>query len=507
MNPVAAILANLHSRPRGSFVAAVLSAGLLAVAFPPSPFYLLALVALVPYYDALSRTTKGFRLGFLAGVAYNLGTVWWIALNSDLPPLAGMASMLAAVFWLSLLWGVCGWVTTRAVSRFGPAGLWAHPLAVIALDWLVTSSEMGFPWNLVGVTQAMNPVLAPVAALAGMHGLTLLVLVANLLVLAAVRRGSAKPLLVCLLLLLVSGGAGWLSTPRQAPIGQADLLLVQGNVDPLEKWRRPWGWSLGIHERLSRLALVDAPADLVIWPETAVPTRFSTNYGAQVRLARFCRDTKTPLLTGANDVTDTPDSERPRNGSFLVDSTGIRDRFYKIHLVPFGERVPGQKLVPALGRLNLGQAEFQPGTDRSPGRLAVDGDTMRFGRSICFEGNFPGHARRMVLQGASLLTNQTNDAWFGHSLELDQHLAVARLRAIETGRWLVRACNNGYSAAIDERGRVRAMLPKGERNTLRVAVELRSGYTVYTRTGDLLPKLALLLLVAAAVVSFRRPGK
>jgi apolipoprotein N-acyltransferase len=394
---------------------------------------------------------------------------------------------------------------TLAVRRFGPTGLWVHPVAVIALDWLVTSSEMGFPWNLVGASQALNPLLNPVAALAGMHGLTLLVLLANLLVWNALRRHSPRPVLAALVLLALAGGAGWLSTPRERPLGTVSLLLVQADVDPLQKWRRPWSWSVGIHERLTRQALAQAPADLVIWPETAVPTRFSTNLPAQYRLQRLCRETATPLLTGANDVVEDPRRAYPRNGSFLLDSTGVLERFYKIHLVPFGERVPGQKLLPALGGLNLGQAEFLPGTDRSPGRLPLGRDTLAFGRSICFEGNFPGHARRMVLGGAQLLTNQTNDAWFGHSLELDQHLAVARLRAIETGRWVIRACNNGYSAAIDERGRIRALLPKGERSTLRVQAERRTGYTVYTRTGDLLPALALGALGVLLVIGLRRP--
>lgn len=487
--------------------AAMISGLLLAAAFPPSPLYLLGLVALVPFYRALAGGSPGFRTGFLAGLCYNLGTVWWIALNSDLPRAAGLASMLAAVFWLSLLWGVSAGLAGLAVRRFGVRGLWVHPLAVVSLDWLVTSSEMGFPWNLIGVGQALNPLVKPVAALAGMHGMTLVVLAVNLLVMRAFDGRPLRQLGAALLVMLLAGVGGLLSMPRGAAIGHVDLLLVQGNVDPLQKWRRPWSWSVGIHERLTRQALADAPAGLVIWPETAVPTRFSANLPARLRLQRLCRETRSPLLAGANDVIEEPAGLRPRNGSFLLDSTGVLDRFYKIHLVPFGERVPGQKLLPALGRLNLGQAEFLPGTDRRPGRLPLAGDTLVFGRSICYEGNFPAHARRMVLEGAQLLTNQTNDAWFGTSLELDQHLAVARLRAIETGRWVIRACNNGYSAAIDERGRVRAILPKGERNTLRVQAGLRDGYTVYTRTGDLLPVLALALLLAAGLrgLAGRRP--
>ncbi|MCA9783623.1 MAG: apolipoprotein N-acyltransferase [Candidatus Cloacimonetes bacterium] len=508
MNLTAARLLPLVDTRRAPLRAALMSGLLLAAAFPPSPAFLLGLIALVPFYRVLLETRHGFRTGLVAGFGYNLGTVWWIGLNSDLPAAAALASMLAAVLWLSLLWGVSAALTVWFVRRHGALGLWAHPLAVIAVDWIVSGSEMGFPWNLIGVSQALNPMIRPVAALAGMHGMTLIVLAVNLLVLMALLGArSWRPLLAAVLLLGSAGVAGWYSTPRSPATGELELLLVQGNVDPLQKWRRPWSWCLGIHERLSREALAQAPADLVIWPETAVPTRISHNFSALQRLIRFSHETGTPLLTGVNDFSGDRESGKPQNGAYLVDSTGVLDRYYKIQLVPFGERVPGQKLLPILGSLNLGQAEFRPGERRSPGILPRSGDTLRFGESICFEGNFAPHARAMVLGGAELLTNQTNDAWFGHSWELDQHLAVARLRSVETGRWLVRACNNGYSAAIDERGRIREILPKGVRGVLRARVETRDGLTVYTRTGDLLPVIGLALLALAGALVLRRNRK
>jgi apolipoprotein N-acyltransferase len=160
-----------------------------------------------------------------------------------------------------------------------------------------------------------------------------------------------------------------------------------------------------------------------------------TNYSEQHKLV---------LITGANDMMKVGTRLKPFNGAFLIDSNGLGDSFHKHFLVPFGERVPGQKIIPALGRINLGQAEFAAGSNFSAGKAVLGSlDTLYFGWSICFEDNFSDLSRKMVNSGAEVLINLTNDGWFGTSLELDQHLAIARLRCIETGRWMIRVCNNG----------------------------------------------------------------
>ncbi len=491
-------------------VAAAASGLLLALAFPPSPLFFLAFVGLLPLWQLLSRDRRGFRWGFLAGVVYHGGTIWWIALNSDLPRLAALASMLGAVLWLCLLWGLAGWGAARLAARLGPAAVLSHAPLLILVDWLSIGTEMGFPWNLVGVTQAQNPLLSPIAAVGGMHAMTALVLAGNALLWLALRaRGRRRGLALggfALLWVLpgmlygpATSGLRWL---EREPL---QVLLVQGNVDPRLKWSNHWSWCLGIHERLSREALREAPADLVIWPETAAPSRLAENGPMKRRLRAFCRDTRSLLLTGGNDTKIVEEKRRPLNGSYLIDSSGIIERYHKIRLVPFGERVPGQRLLPFLGELNMGQAEFLPGEVRGPGTLPGE-DSLRYGRSICFEGNFAELSREAVLGGASFLSNQTNDAWFGRSLQLDQHLAVGALRAIETGRWLVRACNNGYSALIDPRGRAVQLLPKGEEGVIRAAVPLVSGTTWYTRLGEWVPLLALVLLLAPVGTALR-PGR
>lgn len=487
---------------------------LLAAAFPPSPLWILAFPA-TALLALLARTGSGFPFFMLAGAVYHGLTVWWIGINCEPPPLLAALSGLGAVFWLALVWGFVGLLVKVVHRRLGEVAMWVLPCMLVSVDWLLEGTEMGFPWATLGATQVDNPLLRPLAALGGVHALSLALLLAGILLLRlweGPRR--VKPALALAAWLLALPLMAWLARGDVRDTGRSvDLLLVQGNIDPEAKWDRPWMDTVLRHLELSEAALAQGPApDLVIWPETAVPTKLRRRPLLLEELGAFCRQWDTALLTGANDAELLREDDgsafggqggKPYNGSFLITQEGLQDFYRKVRLVPFGERVPGQRWFPALGHINLGQAEFAPGSRTRAGALKLkQGDTLRFGYSICFEGNFAALARDMVRSGAQLLTNQTNDAWFGTSVELDQHLAVARLRAVESGRWMVRACNNGYTAAIAPDGRVAQVLPKGRAGVLRVTVPLREGSTFHVWAGDLLPRLCLLLATWAALLAW-----
>jgi apolipoprotein N-acyltransferase len=502
---------------RWTMMSQAMAAGLLlAAAFPPSFLWILAFPA-VALLARLAQQGGGFLPFMLAGAVYHGLTLWWIGINCEPPPLLAALSAAGAVFWLSLVWAFVGLAMKALHRRLGHSAMWVLPCLLVSVDWLLEGTDMGFPWATLGVTQVDNPLLRPLAALGGVHALSLALLLAGLLLLWIWEAPRAR---VRWLALVAWCGIipllGWLARGDVRDTGRTvDLLLVQGNIDPEAKWDRPWMDTVLRHLELSQEALAQGAApDLVIWPETAVPTKLRRRPLLMGELAGFCRKWDTALLTGANDAEprevddgsafgNSARGSKPYNGSFLFTGEGLQDFYHKVRLVPFGERVPGQRWLPALGRINLGQAEFAPGTRIRAGKLPLrHGDTLSFGYSICFEGNFAALARDMVRSGAQLLTNQTNDAWFGTSRELDQHLAVARLRAVESGRWMVRACNNGYTAAIAPDGSVSKRLDKGVEGTLRVRVPLREGSTFFLWAGDLLPRLCLLLSTWAALLAW-----
>jgi apolipoprotein N-acyltransferase len=490
-----------------AWVAVFLGGALMALAFVPSAFWYLAPLGLLPFYFHLSKG-GGFRTGFVAGLAFYSGSVYWIAFNLNVPPLFGFLTLFGAVFWLSCLMGLGTFLTTFLIRRLGAYALLLHPFLVIALDSLIESSEMSFPWAYLGATQILNPLLKPLASLGGLHALTLSFLLGGLILhrihLQIRRREHAFAIVKSLALLpawlLLSFALGSLSQGELSE-GRAsvDVLLVQVNMDPNEKWEKPATFSLKKHLDATRAALAQGPPpDLVIWPETAVATDLSRRKDIRLVLQNFCREHDLRLLTGANDRVSCDGLIRPANASFLFDSSGVLDVYHKVRLVPFGERMPGQDIFPFLRQLRLGQAEFAVGQNLEPGAIQLSsGDTLHFARTICLEENFGLHVRKMLGERGELIVNQTNDAWFRTSIELDQHLHLASLRCVETGRSLVRATNNGYSAWIDPSGKVRELLPKGVAGHLRVQVPLDFRPTFYMQFGPLLTRLAFLLLTWA----------
>ena len=521
----------------------LLLAGFLgALAFPPSPFWALGLLAWIPLLNVLDRGKQGFGPAFLAGLCYHGLTVYWIGLNSDPPPLLAMSSGLGALLWLSILWGVVGWLAVRARRWWGRPGLALWPLLVIAMDWIVESGEMGFPWNIIGVGQAQNPLLRGIVAAGGMHALTLVSLLINFLLwlilvscaqdlyktrlapiltwIALPREGRATnsattsaALLALLLLPLLCYSTGQFASRGVHPV-QADslrVLLVQSGVAGREKWEKPWQYTVDRHIELSEKALQECLdngrelPDFVLWSETAVPTRLRLRPPLRRRLIEFCRRWELSLLTGANDLVRHEGKTRPQNAAFVLSETGLGDSYAKQRLVPFGERVPGQRWLPVLGKLNLGQAEFLAGDSFQPGRVPLtDTDSLRIAWSICFEGNFGELAREFCLRGAELLVNLTNDSWFRMSREFEQHLTIASLRALECGRWMVRATSNGYSACIDPQGQIVQLLPKGQSGTLYCELQRMEGLTWYTRFGPVVPRAATWIVALLLPLGFLR---
>lgn len=485
---------------RGAAAAAALGAGATAVLslppfsiLPAAPLAYSAVYLLIAGRDAL----PALGIGWAFGLGYFGFGLSWIAESffvdaerfgwMGFPAVAALSACLAlfpalacAVFARLRLSGLTG--------AAGFAACW------LAAEWLRGHVLTGFPWNLPGYALADFDLLRQPAAWFGIYGLSFLTVFIAVLPAVTLKahtmaaRGGAFVLAAALPALLAGLGVVRLAT---APAGESSIRLriVQGNVPQSEKWRPDVREE--IFSRYLSLSARPGTCDLLLWPETAFPGYLDEDPEAVRRLTELLTESQL-LLTGVPDRV--PGDEGPLyfNTIQTYDSTGGPITGYaKHHLVPFGEYVP--HWMP-LARLVDTPGDFTPG----PGPR-----TLAFGRyplvaaTICYEAIFPGHVVDPLMR-PDLIFNAANDAWFGSSIGPYQHLAAARMRAVEEGLPLARAANTGVSAVFDAYGRSVERLGLEETGILDADLPPPLSATLYAWLGDFtVPPLIALTFLGA----------
>jgi len=510
------------------------AAGLLVTASQPPhrlPGWVI-LPALVLLVAALVRSDRPGRTAWLFGLVHQ-GTLlswlfffrpgphtpqyWWLV------PLQA----LAAIGYVSLFYLALGWVWghVRRRSGAGAALLLLPPLWTL-MEALRGVGELGFPWCLTGAAWIDTP-LQPLAAAGGELALGAATLTTAVLAVALAapdlrggpRRRAALAALVLLCaggwLALAAGGHRALAAARRAAAADSSAVAVatvQPHVSLGDKWNPARIDSSTVPYTRLTAAAARAGAELVVWAETAVPAYVLVD-PAERALLRWLRaqadSNDVWLLTGFPDMALLPDGGVARyNGAGLLDSHGVvRARYAKHHLLPVGERLPGQRWLPWLGRIDLGQAEWTPGDPPAPLTVALaDGRRLDFAPLICFEAVFPDLARQAVRRGARALVNITNDGWFGMASGPLQHAALARMRATECGVPLIRSANDGVSLVTDAAGRIVARLGLGRRGIVLADVAPGPAGTWYLRYGSW-PLAAVLAAWAVLVLLLLSPGR
>jgi apolipoprotein N-acyltransferase len=440
----------------------LLAASLGILAFPPVGIWPLSYVAMVPFLDAARQMPprQAWKWGYWSGFVFFSGLLYWIGLNSGAPLPLSMASMIALVAILATIWGLSAWAVSRAAIKFSL--LWVVALFVFVYVfqevWWGTG-ELSFPWAVWGLTQIGFLPAAQIADVVDIFGLSSWVLVINGLLFLIWRfppwRKRAVVLAVVVFLIPLMYGFIRIATFHFGP--PVAVAAVQASTPAEEKWQMGAEDILDEHLRISQpLAATDV--QLIVWPETATPMPLRFRVPSVQKIQNFVDSSGSALITGATDYEN--DRERgllPYNAAFLF-RPGTRELLSsaKIHLVPFGERIPWQSTFPFLGRIRLGQAEFQPG--KGPVVYPASANVPPMGCLICFEVLFPEIAGDLVTGGAQILTHLTNDGWYGNTSGPYQHLELTRLRAIAARRSIVRAANTGVSALIDPTGHVQKRL-------------------------------------------------
>ena len=476
------------------------AAGLLAVAafapFDALPAGLAALAVLIHLWKTAGDARGCFRTGWWFGAGFFGAGVSWIYVS--LNQFGGMASPVAALAtlafcaFLALFPALAGWLQAQVDAPPVVRATLVIPAVWAMTEWVRGSIMTGFPWLSMG-SAVPGWSLAGYAPLIGMYGCTLAVLALAGLLGCVARKESLWPAIGAALALAL-GGEALRHLEWTTPAGKLAVSLLQGNISQDMKFS-PERYANTL-ERYADL-VESSRGRLIVLPETAVPRfldRVAPDYIS--RLESAARRNGGDLLLGI-PVRTSPDHYL---NSIVTLGMSPAQRYDKAHLVPFGEFVP-----PGLGvvmrQLSVPLSDFSRGSD-TPRPLEVAG--TRVAVSICYENAFGEEVARQ-LPAATLLVNASNVAWFGDSLAPAQHLQIARLRAIETGRMHLTATNTGISAAIERDGRVVARLPQFVSGRIEQLASLYEGATPYVRIGDLgALALAAAMLVVAAII--RRPS-
>jgi len=475
----------------GRFALAALAGAAAVLGFSPAevfPATLAALAVLVHLWLRAASPRAAFAIGFAFGLAYFLVGVSWVYVSlsrfGGMPaPLAGFATAAFCAL-LALFPALAGWAQARLQD---PASRLASIPALWTLgEWLRGTILTGFPWIPVG-NAAIDSPLAGFAPLGGAYLLSFLAMLAATL-LWRIALGRARWIAAAGFAAIGVAGALLQSVEWTTPAGKpVTASLLQGNVPQSLKFDPGrYERTLATYARLAE----ESRARLVVFPETALPRFLDLVDPAYLaRLKAVAERNGGDLLLGA------PTRTGPETYLNSVVSLGVSPHaaYDKVHLVPFGEFVPpGFGWILSVLRIPL--SDFSRGAPDQP-PLAVAGERVAI--NICYEDAFGGELAARSRE-ATLLVNVSNVAWFGDSLAPAQHLQMARLRALESGRDYLTATNTGVTAAIAADGRVRALLPQFTEGRLDVEAQGRTGLTPYLRAGDW-PAIAGCLLFVLGV--------
>ncbi len=524
------------------WAAAVLSAGLLELPFPlagPLPVWrsVFAWFGLVPLLwailspecaDGKRPLRRSFLRGYLCGVLWYMGNCYWVRDTmihyGDMPIGAPTLLLIGYSLVLGLYFGLFGLGvllvrratgSTRLALAFAPV-LWA------ALE-LAAARITSVPWDQLGYSQVDNALVNQLAPWTGVYGISFVLVGVNALLTGGLMLESRPHighrdriiLRAIGALLLIVGSAG-VMIPLPKPSPTATAVLIQPNLDVAgeNNWSGPGEWDRHIAE-FNRLAGVQCKSyiagipqtgapqgeivcppypmhpDLVVWPESPAPF-VEDDARFQQALVSIAREEQAPLVVGniGTDFSAEEQSWRDYNSALVVGADGARvGRYDKIHLVPFGEYIPFERLLFFAHKLTGKVSRFNRGEERKVFRL----NGHRYGVFICYESVFADEVRHFAQLGAEVLVNISDDGWYGDTSAPWQHLNMARMRAIENRRWILRDTNNGVTAVIDPYGRVRQSIPRHAVNALPAQFGFRDDITFYTAHGDVFGWLCAIL--------------
>jgi len=531
------------------WAAAGLSAGLLELPFPlagPLPPWrsVFAWFGLAPLLWAILSSQEknskplrtAFFLSYVCGVLWYAGNCYWVRdvmmQYGDMPPLAPELLLLGFSLVLGTYFGLFGFAVALVRKATGSKGaaLCFAPVFWAGLE-LAAARITSVPWDQLGYSQVDNALVNQLAPWTGVYGISFLLVAVNALLAAGLTLENGAKKRICAAAGIVAtfaGMAGLLYQPPR-PAASATAVLIQPNLDvggsslwtDAAEWNRHIAdfaklanlqcktYIAGIPQTGASSGEVVCPPyathpDLVAWPESPAPF-FENDTRFQQAAKDIAQSMEAPVVIGSIGMDYHPEAGWNEFNSAMTPA-GIRlGRYDKIHLVPFGEYVPFSRLLFFARKLTGKVSKFDRGDDRKVFRLKTQNNAShRYGVFICYEAVFADEVRQFAQLGAEVLVNISDDGWYGDTSAPWQHLNMARMRAIENRRWILRDTNNGVTAAIDPDGRVRQSIPRHVEDALPAHFGFRDDTTFYTEHGDMFAWGCAILGIVVAGWSARK---
>ncbi len=491
-------------------VAALLAGGVAVLAFAPFSMFWLALVSLLLLLASWQTVSlkRALWRGWLYGVGFFGGGVSWLAI-----PIANfgglnftLSLLLTAAFiaFIALYFAILGFFVAKYCPVAGNRRLlWLLlPALWTLLEWVRGWFLTGFPWLLMGYSQIDAP-LAGYAPILGVYGVTWTTVLSAVLLWSALLAGNVRRLWLLLVLLWGLGAVLRMVSWGEVQDKTLDVALVQASIAQELKFE-PSETAPSL-QRYLRLSQEHLDADLIIWPETAIPIYWHQAQTFVARLQSLTAVSGVEFLIGVPEQRMTMDAIAKLNHVDYNSAVHLKSQqppeFYrKQHLVPFGEYFPWQTQLAFLWhRLHIPLSDFSAGDAQQP-LLSFNG--VKAGIAICYEDAYSALMQASARE-AGFLINISNDAWFGRSIAPQQHLQIARMRALELGRSLLRATNTGITAVIDPQGRVVVQSKQFEEVVIRAKIAVIAGGSWYASLGNS-PLLIIISFCLMAGFGLRR---
>ena len=470
-------------------LAAVFVGALTTLAFAPYQLWPIAIIS--PALLLILIHNQSNRAALWIGYAWGIGQfatgISWVHISIDkfggMPKIASLFLMSLLIGYLAVYSGLFTWALNRYFGRHNRVRLLlAAPAIWLCCDWLRGWVMTGFPWIWLGYSQIDSP-LGNFAPIGGVELITLLLIISAGSIAYAMLSKKWMNILIPTTILLTGFGlnsAHWV-TPN--PESSTKLALIQGNVDQAKKWLPKQRWPTIM--KYTDLTRENWDADVVIWPEAAIPAfeleipSYLSNLDSAGKL------NGSAIVTG---VLNQDENGKYFNSILTLGQTNYGDyslnmdqRYHKHHLLPFGEFVPFEDILRPLAPLfNLPMSSFSRG-DFIQTNIVANG--RHLAPALCYEIIFNEQVRRNVTADTDFILTLSNDAWFGKSIGPLQHMEIARMRALELGKPVIRSTNNGVTAVTDYRGKVIAQIPQFETHVLRTEVTSTEGQTPFHKFG------------------------